>query len=65
MKKIVKVKKEEKCCALNSNGYRCRNKATRSVAYHGDSEIYNRYDKESIRWVKIKICRMHYNANFP
>jgi len=52
-----KTKDNIKCCALDTNGDRCRNKAAYEIYYHGDSEIY--YD--TVQWVLAHVCRKHYN----
>ena len=56
----------DRCNALNPDGNQCKNKGTRTIKYQGDHEIYTYscYDKYPISWVKIKVCRNHYEENF-
>ena len=55
-----------KCNALNADGKQCKNRGVRTVKYHGDKEIYSWSfdDKYTITWVKIKVCKHHYEGHF-
>ena len=55
-----------KCQALDSDGKQCKLSGTRTVKYHGDNEKYSGWisDKFPITWVKIKVCKSHYEENF-
>lgn len=55
-----------KCQALDSDGKQCKLRGSRTVRYHGENEIYSSWfaDKFPISWVKIKVCKSHYEENF-
>lgn len=55
-----------KCQALDADGKQCKYTGTRTVKYHGDHEIYsfNFDSKYPITWVKIKVCKHHYEEHF-
>ena len=46
------------CQVLDEDKTRCRKAVFKTVEYFGDYEIYA---TSSIRWVKIGVCRDHYN----
>ena len=54
-----------KCQALDEDGKQCKYAGTRTMKYHGDNEIYEYYNhaKYTLSWVKIKICKHHYEEN--
>ena len=55
------------CQVLDSEGNRCRRKATRTVRYFGDPELYSHpyFEKKSgaldgVNWVVLYVCEHHY-----
>ena len=58
--------KRLQCQALDSDGKNCKYAGTKTVKYHGESEIYAwQYEsKFNIPWVKIKVCKHHYEEHF-
>lgn len=55
-----------KCQALDQDGKQCKYAGTRVVKYHGENELYSSFHSEKypITWVKIKVCKHHYEENF-
>ncbi|MGW8178193.1 MAG: hypothetical protein ACWGQW_05410 [bacterium] len=47
-----------RCVALDSDGKRCRKKATWKGEYHGDGEIYTYFDNAP-QWVQVEMCNEH------
>ncbi len=49
----IKKIKGEKCCALDSDGKRCKDKAVVECYYFGDLE------SEYVDWVRVTFCDYH------
>jgi hypothetical protein len=65
VKPVVKKKKPVvRCVALDCDGRQCRNAATKSVEYHGNHELYGYHPGQGkgCTWVKIKVCREHFDG---
>lgn len=62
VKPVKKKKPVVRCAALDCDGKQCRKNGVLTVEYFGEGEIYRHFEQNSVTWVKIKVCREHFDG---